>query len=402
MNVLTRHTIVGFKHKRFLGSGQFGSVHLYETCAGELRAIKLISSDNAESAKHEATALFRVRESPHKHIIDFFGTHAIEGYDLLVQAYASGGDLFDFSIDHISASGSLPLSAAHRFFTMMCRGVEHLHSLGIAHLDLKLENFMLDSDIVKIVDFGLWHDLQEGLVHKHPYRGSPAYMAPEVYVNIRAGASALVPYDGAAADIWSLAVCLWVMTMGYYPLDERPQASHYEHLAIQQEMAVGAVDALTGLSFIHASYGTARRAALPSTLDHLLDSMLETGPQLRAGIAEVLSSEFVQGAQEPGSNRACSIESFVNPNMEQSQISCATIEVPAAMSSTQEPSYEGACLETTMCTTLGTKCSFMYDGHPGWDSDADLEADEEPVYRSSDLTRRNKPLPLRRQLAEVK
>ena len=64
----------------------------------------------------------------------------------------------------------------------MSAAVCHLHSIGVAHLDIKLENYMLGSDLssVKLVDLGLWHDLTAGLVTHSAYRGSPAYMAPEV------------------------------------------------------------------------------------------------------------------------------------------------------------------------------------------------------------------------------
>ena len=38
----------------------------------------------------------------------------------------------------------------------MIKGVEYLHNKGIAHKDIKLENFLLDKNLtLKIGDFGL-------------------------------------------------------------------------------------------------------------------------------------------------------------------------------------------------------------------------------------------------------
>ena len=49
----------------------------------------------------------------------------------------------------------LPEKTARRFFQQVISGLEYVHSLGIAHRDLKLENILLDgSNNCKICDFG--------------------------------------------------------------------------------------------------------------------------------------------------------------------------------------------------------------------------------------------------------
>lgn len=58
--------------------------------------------------------------------------------------------------------------------------MEYLHKdAGIAHLDLKLENILLDSNFnIKLCDFGF----TESLSHKvFKNKGTDGYKAPEIY-----------------------------------------------------------------------------------------------------------------------------------------------------------------------------------------------------------------------------
>jgi serine/threonine protein kinase len=62
-------------------------------------------------------------------------------------------------------------------------GVKYLHSFGIVHRDLKLENVMMqdasDSAIPKIVDFGLSKIIGPEEKASEPF-GTVGYVAPEV------------------------------------------------------------------------------------------------------------------------------------------------------------------------------------------------------------------------------
>jgi serine/threonine protein kinase len=62
-------------------------------------------------------------------------------------------------------------------------GVQYLHSFGIVHRDLKLENVMMsdssNSAIPKIVDFGLSKIIGPNETAREPF-GTIGYSAPEV------------------------------------------------------------------------------------------------------------------------------------------------------------------------------------------------------------------------------
>ena len=86
---------------------------------------------------------------------------------------------------------------------LLC-SLEFLHAHGIAHLDLKAENVMLeqvgDKTITKLIDFGLFSDVtnKEGNT-----RGSVDYVSPEMFA---------LPFnevDVCQSDMWSLAVVLF-------------------------------------------------------------------------------------------------------------------------------------------------------------------------------------------------
>jgi len=85
-----------------------------------------------------------------------------------------------------------------------------MHSQGVAHLDIKLENLMLGADfLLKIIDFDHAQRTSDNQISS---AGTPAYRAPEVL-------------DGsceyfAAADVYSAGVILYVLKAGEYPFIE--------------------------------------------------------------------------------------------------------------------------------------------------------------------------------------
>lgn len=91
--------------------------------------------------------------------------------------------------------------------------------------DLQPENILVDcKGNIKISDFGLsalsQHLGNDGLLHTTC--GSPNYIAPEILANRG--------YDGAASDIWSCGVILYVMLTGHLPFDDRNLAVLYQKI----------------------------------------------------------------------------------------------------------------------------------------------------------------------------
>ncbi|CAJ0946817.1 unnamed protein product [Ranitomeya imitator] len=109
----------------------------------------------------------------------------------------AGGELFDF----LAEKESLTEEEATEFLKQILNGVNYLHSLQIAHFDLKPENIMLldrtsPKPRIKIIDFGLAHKIDTGNEFKNIF-GTPEFVAPEI-----------VNYEplGLESDMWSIGV----------------------------------------------------------------------------------------------------------------------------------------------------------------------------------------------------
>lgn len=119
----------------------------------------------------------------------------------LAMDYCKNGDLFEALITmRIQFDDKL----LRTYFRQMIFGLEALHSQGAAHLDLKLENILLDKDFkIKIIDFDLSYMPEDKVVNS---RGTENYRAPEIVAN--------TCQDAKAADIYSLAIMLFLLKTG--------------------------------------------------------------------------------------------------------------------------------------------------------------------------------------------
>ena len=92
--------------------------------------------------------------------------------------------------------------------------IKILHENRIAHCDIKPENIIIVNDFnIKLIDFGFSEILEKEDNFIYNYKGSEVYASPEVKNKNMNG------YDGIKNDIFSLAVLLFVITIGRFPFD---------------------------------------------------------------------------------------------------------------------------------------------------------------------------------------
>jgi CHASE2 domain-containing sensor protein len=188
--------------ERRLGKGGMGAVYLARHTALEKRfALKLILTEGAISKQArddfetEARALGRLN---HPNIVDVtdYGVAENGGLPYLVMEYLEGQTLAQL----LRARGVLDFPEALPILRGAANAIDCAHEQNIVHGDLKPSNLFLAGSqnalpIVKIVDFGLARlaasGAQEGPGGSAPgqnschasshIRGTPAYMAPELF-----------------------------------------------------------------------------------------------------------------------------------------------------------------------------------------------------------------------------
>ncbi|KAG7401602.1 hypothetical protein PHYBOEH_000134 [Phytophthora boehmeriae] len=163
-----------------------------------------------------------------------------------------------------------------RIFTAVLRGVQALHTAGIAHLDLSPENvFVTKSGVVKVGDLGHAQRFKHGQPRVRVEQvAKEAYAAPELLL-------AKEVNDVRKADAWSLGVILWTLcTKRAFVC----RASNDDSL-FGQMVEVGTAAALkeTGLLL-----------QTPPSLIDLIAGLLEINPKSRLSVEAALQHPWVK------------------------------------------------------------------------------------------------------------
>ena len=101
----------------------------------------------------------------------------------IVLDFMAGADLFDYLQ---ARDFNLGEKRVREIVFQLAQGVKYLHSFGIVHRDLKLENIMMsditEKSIPKLVDFGLSKIIGPNEKADEPF-GTLGYVAPEILEN---------------------------------------------------------------------------------------------------------------------------------------------------------------------------------------------------------------------------
>ncbi|CAD5123947.1 DgyrCDS12254 [Dimorphilus gyrociliatus] len=133
-----------------------------------------------------------------------FSVFESDNHIVIILELAARGEIYDL----IEEKGRLEEDDARYFFKQLLSSLAYLHSEGIVHRDLKLENLLLDENHqLKICDFGLANSFGEEKLTT--FCGSALYSSPEIVNGI--------PYEGPEVDMWSLGVILYTFVYGNMP-----------------------------------------------------------------------------------------------------------------------------------------------------------------------------------------
>ncbi|CDK28828.1 unnamed protein product [Kuraishia capsulata CBS 1993] len=173
----------------------------------------------------------------------------------------------DFDLFAIVMSGKMSISETNCCFKQILNGVLYLHSLGLAHRDLKLDNCVVSKDgIVKIIDFGsavvFSYPFSSTLVEAHGIVGSDPYLAPEVCVFSK--------YDPRPVDIWSAAIIYCCMMLKKFPWKVPKLTDPSFKMFATRDETLGEILKRTPSPPAYSDFTTNEQSVSPSTKSHAL------------------------------------------------------------------------------------------------------------------------------------
>ncbi|MGE5812108.1 MAG: protein kinase domain-containing protein, partial [Ignavibacteria bacterium] len=216
-------TILHYKITDKLGEGGMGIVYSAEDTKLQRKvAIKFLPSRQSPDEESKLRFIKEARSAsalnhPNVCIIhsfeEFTNARSGETEHFIVMEFVSG-----LTLREKNKEGPLKIIDALNYSIQIAEALKEAHSKGIAHLDIKSDNIMINSqNQIKVMDFGLakLKDSRDEQSAGGTY-GTAAYMSPE---------QALGKPAGFASDIWSFGVVLYEMLTGKLPFIHNYEAA---------------------------------------------------------------------------------------------------------------------------------------------------------------------------------
>jgi len=197
-----------FPEAKVLGSGYNGTVVLAKdkrsNASVAVKGFKLhgVSREKKDELETECEIFLSM---DHPHVARLTDVYESEDQLNLVMECMEGGELFARVAEKKRFSET---DAGEASFQMLL-AVNYIHTHGIVHRDIKLENFLYekkDSNHLKLIDFG-FSKIWDPNVKMALSCGTLSYVAPEV----------LEKSYTSKCDLWSLGVVIFILLVGYMP-----------------------------------------------------------------------------------------------------------------------------------------------------------------------------------------
>lgn len=241
--------------EEIIGSGAYSTVIKVKK-GDSIFALKVIEHKTALHHLVACNECCVLSQLDHPNIVKYIEHFELGDQTALVMEYISGKALYDL----LEQEGRMSKEKVVPILRQIVIALQHLHSKGIMHHDLKPENIMISDGVVKLIDFSF--STKEPM--DEDQFGTIDYIAPEV-----------IKYEKYTVkiDIWSLGVVL------------------YELLTLQ-------------LPFYHKSRNKTKKnicnakIKFPSSLDEeakdLLSQMLERNPEKRISLEGILEHPWMK------------------------------------------------------------------------------------------------------------
>jgi serine/threonine protein kinase len=111
-----------------------------------VKLIDLSKSVKAEKMADKEEAFLKALKHPN--VVQYVDTFAIANYKCIVMELMTGGEL----CKKLNAGVGMPIRQVQRLFSQILDGVDYLHSRGVCHRDLKVDNILLDNVNIEIAN----------------------------------------------------------------------------------------------------------------------------------------------------------------------------------------------------------------------------------------------------------
>ena len=206
-----------------IGSG--GMAVVYKARCHRLNrlvAIKILKDDNLQDedfrrrfhAESQAVAMLS-----HPNIVSIYDVSTSIMADYIVMELIEGITLKQY----MEKKGTLNWKETLHFAMQIAKALEHAHSRGIVHRDIKPHNVMvLKNGSVKVMDFGIARMMSQGNTLTKEALGSVHYISPEQAKGGRVD---------SRSDLYSLGVVMYEMMAGRPPYDgDSPVSVAIQHI----------------------------------------------------------------------------------------------------------------------------------------------------------------------------
>ena len=184
-----------------------------------IKALKQELSQDEEFRRRFYAESQAVAMLSHPTIVSVYDVAHSDGLDYIVMELIDGITLKQY----MEQKGQLNWREALHFATQIAKALEHAHSRGIVHRDIKPHNIMILKDgSVKVADFGIARISSAQNTLTREALGSVHYISPE---------QAKGAHVDARSDLYSLGVVMYEMLTGRPPFDgDTPVSVAIQHI----------------------------------------------------------------------------------------------------------------------------------------------------------------------------
>jgi len=201
--------------KEKIGEGAYGRVYRSEDLKTKKEYAIKISRLTDENCKYLVNELNLMKKLKSPHIVAVYEGFTVANKLWLVMEHCIGGSILD--VMKVRKINSLNEPLMKGVIASLLLALSFLHEHRVIHRDVKASNVVLTvGGKIKLIDFGVAAEINEGEEHKNTVIGSPYWMAPEV---IEGG-----DYD-EKADVWSLGMTVLELCDPKHPLFSIPPVS---------------------------------------------------------------------------------------------------------------------------------------------------------------------------------